>query len=149
MAVDFKVVMDAADPHRLATFWADALGYQIEDHSALIEQLLAAKAVPEQVTVVIDGHRSWVDAAAVRHPGDPYDEHSGVGRGRRVLFIRVPEPKTAKNRVHLDLHVGTERIEAEAARLVQAGATQGRRYSEQGSTWITMSDPEGNEFDLA
>ncbi|MEP7054755.1 MAG: VOC family protein [Actinomycetota bacterium] len=149
MAVDFKVVLDCSRPQAQASFWAQAMGYLVEDHSALIEQLLTAGALPEQATVEVDGRRAFADLAAVRHPDDPYDERSGAGSGRRILFQRVPEPKTVKNRVHLDLHYGTDKIGAEAERLVAIGATVLGRFSEQGSTWITLADPEGNEFDLA
>jgi predicted enzyme related to lactoylglutathione lyase len=69
----------------------------------------------------------------------------------------VPEPKTAKNRVHLDLQVSggrhldqalrRERIEVEAERLVRAGATVRQRHEEHGALdHIVMADPEGNEF---
>jgi len=74
----------------------------------------------------------------------------------RLFFQRVPEPKRAKNRVHLDLHVavgmtGDERrrtIEAEAARLTGLGATLVRRVEPEllSEFFIVMEDPEGNEF---
>ena len=78
------------------------------------------------------------------------------GDGPRLLFQRVPEAKTAKNRVHLDVNVGKavpERqrrahVDAEAERLVEAGATQLRAAEERGEYWIVMADPEGNEFCL-
>src|SRR5436190_17915270 len=109
MAVPFKVVIDCADPHRLAAFWAAALEYEVEDHSALIKQLLDAGAVTEVDTRVVADRLSFAQAAAVRDPEAPTDPHTGMGLGGRVLFQTVPEPKTVKNRVHLDLHVGPER----------------------------------------
>lgn len=66
--------------------------------------------------------------------------------GPKLLLQRVDEPKTVKNRMHVDIEVPD--IEAEAARLVDLGATrvsEGPRR-EHGSAWILMSDPEGNEF---
>lgn len=63
----------------------------------------------------------------------------------RLLFLRVPEGKTVKNRVHLDVNVVGE-LEAEEARLLALGAHRLRRVDEQGERWIVMSDPEGNEF---
>ncbi|NED11535.1 VOC family protein [Streptomyces sp. SID9124] len=146
MTLEWKVVIDAADPHAQAGFWAQALGYEIEDNSPLVEHLLGLGAVPEAVTTTAHGRRAWLDLAAVRHPDDPYDEQSGAGRGRRLLFQRVPEPKTVKNRLHLDLHAGPDRIEPEVARLEGLGAKVKREVAEQGGTWTVMTDPEGNEF---
>ncbi len=61
-----------------------------------------------------------------------------------VLFIKVPEPRTVKNRVHLDFRVSD--IESEAARLIQLGARRGETHREHGFMWAVMADPEGNEF---
>jgi hypothetical protein len=86
---------------------------------------------------------------AVRHPDDPYDKERGTGLGRRLLFQRVPEAKTVKNRLHLDLHPGPERREAEVERLTELGAGVLRRVSEPAGVWVVMADPEGNEFCVA
>ncbi|WP_128381800.1 VOC family protein [Streptomyces cavernae] len=142
----WKLVVDCADPHAQAEFWAAALGYRIEDNSGLIGRLLDAGAAPEAATVQIRGRRAWRDLVAVRHPEDPYDEHSGTGLGRRILFQRVPEPKSGKNRIHLDLHPGPERRADEVARLEELGASVLRHVKEPGGEWSVMQDPEGNEF---
>ena len=63
------------------------------------------------------------------------------------LFVKVPEPKTAKNRIHLD--VAASDPEAEVARLVELGATRVRDTDEFGYRWTVMADPEGNEFCVA
>jgi hypothetical protein len=63
------------------------------------------------------------------------------------LFTRVPESKTAKNRLHLDVVAADP--EVEIARLVELGATRVADREEYGYTWTLMTDPEGNEFDLA
>jgi hypothetical protein len=63
-----------------------------------------------------------------------------------VLFQLVPEPKTVKNRVHLDIRVGAERREAEVARLVGLGATELWRGAQGPFEWATLADPQGNEF---
>ncbi|ANB07938.1 hypothetical protein SAM40697_3980 [Streptomyces ambofaciens] len=144
--VHFKIVIDAAAPHAQADFWAAALHYEVEDNSALIEKLLGFGAVPAELTVESHGRRAWRDLAAVRHPDDPCHEESGAGLGRRLLFQRVPEAKTGKNRLHLDLHPGEGRREAEVARLEALGASVLRQVKEQGGEWVTMADPEGNEF---
>ncbi|MGW3654186.1 VOC family protein [Streptomyces sp. NPDC005151] len=146
MTLHWKLVVDATDPHAQADFWAETLGYLVEDNSALIERLLALEAVPEAATVEAHGRRAFRDLAAVRHPDDPYEEESGTGFGRRLLFQRVPEPKTGKNRLHLDVHAGPEQRDAEAARLEGLGATRLRKVEEPGGTWWLLADPEGNEF---
>src|SRR5262245_58024933 len=117
MAVPYKICIDCADPHLLAAFWAEALGYVVEDHSALVQQLLEAGVVTEADVTTVDGRLAWRTAAAVRDPDAPVNERTGTGLGGRVLFQVVPEPKTVKNRVHLDLHVGAERRTAVVARL--------------------------------
>ncbi|MER5348864.1 VOC family protein [Kitasatospora sp. NPDC002551] len=146
MPMHWKLVIDAADPHRQAAFWAAALDYTLEDHSTLIAGLLSAGAItPDQVTEV-DGRHAWQTLAAVRHPEDPHDPTSDTGLGRRILFQRVPEPKQGKNRLHLDLHPGPDAREATVTRLTSLGATLLRDVTEPGGSWTVMQDPEGNEF---
>jgi len=149
MALGWKLVFDARDPHRQAVFWAEALGYQIEDNSALIKQLLAAGAIQESLCIEFQGRLFWRDAAAVRHPDDPFDPVSGTGLGRRLLFNRVPEPKTGKNRLHVDIHTDQGQRQATVARLLEHGATKVRHVKEPGGEWSVLTDPEGNEFDVA
>jgi hypothetical protein len=143
MAVRLQVVFDAADPPKLAAFWGEAIGYVEEDPP--------------------DGFESW-EAWAVandlpREDWDRYDSRVDPdGAGPRLFFQRVPEPKTAKNRVHLDLSVsggpGTpmeERranVAAAVERAVAAGATRVKAYDEAGQHWVVLQDPEGNEFCL-
>jgi hypothetical protein len=143
----WKLVIDASDPHAQAEFWAQALGYLVEDNSAQIARLVALGHVSEERdTVEAHGRRAWRDLVAVRHPDDPYDEATGIGHGRRLLFQRVPEAKTVKNRLHLDLHASPGQRDAEVARLEGLGATVLRRVEEPGGTWTVMADPEGNEY---
>lgn len=145
--VPWKLVVDCADPHTQAAFWSQALGYLTEDHAALCAQLLASGTVTEDLLLTTgDGRRVWRHAAAVRHPDDPFQKFTDVGLGRRLLFQKVPEPKQGKNRLHMDLHFGPERREAEVARLEGLGAKVLHRVSEPGSTHVTLADPEGNEF---
>ncbi|MFH0242905.1 VOC family protein [Streptomyces sp. HK10] len=145
----WKLVIDCADPHRQADFWAAALGYRVEDNNALIERLLGLGVVGEDILVEHHGRRAWRDLAAARHPEDPADPESGAGLGRRLLFQRVPEPKTVKNRLHIDVHSGPGRREETVARLEDLGAAVTRRVKEPGGEWTVMADPEGNEFCVA
>ncbi|WP_456696332.1 VOC family protein [Aeromicrobium sp. P5_D10] len=144
MSKQIQVTFDCSDPGALATFWADALGYQLQD--------------PPQ------GFDSWEAALeAMGVPESEWNSRSAIlpveGSGPRIFFQRVPEGKTVKNRVHLDVRAtsglqGEERmaaLEAEADRLEGAGATRAYRVEpnppmEFGN--ITMHDPEGNEFCL-
>ena len=63
-----------------------------------------------------------------------------------MFFLKVPEGKTAKNRVHLDVNVGKDVMHAKADELEALGATRVGEYDEPAGHWITMLDPEGNEF---
>jgi hypothetical protein len=149
MTVAYKIVVDCQDPHRVAAFWAEALEYEVEDHSTLIKSLLDAGHVTEADVTTVDGRLAWRMAAAVRDPEAPVDGVSGIGQGGRVLFQVVPEQKTVKNRIHLDLHVGAEQRAATVKRLEGLGATALYEGAGGGSTWVTMADPEGNEFCVA
>ncbi|GAA2401392.1 hypothetical protein Cme02nite_58550 [Catellatospora methionotrophica] len=146
MALDWKVVIDCADPHALTAFWAQALGYEVEDNSALIDQLAAQGAIGPDVYLETGGRKAFRDLVAVRHPDDPVQPVTGVGLGRRLLFQRVPEPKHGKNRLHLDLHAGPERRDGEVRRLEGLGASILREVQEPGTHHVVMADPEGNEF---
>ncbi|MFL6027767.1 MAG: VOC family protein [Friedmanniella sp.] len=134
--LSWQLTIDADDPHALADFWAAALGAELEDNSALIENVLAQGWAQESDTLLHHDRRYWRDLVAVR------------GAGPRILLQRVPEAKAMKNRLHLDLNVGEENLRAEVDRLVALGAVEGREWLEAGGHWIAMTDPEGNEFDV-
>ncbi|WP_409470271.1 VOC family protein [Streptomyces sp. HC307] len=144
--VHWKLVIDSHDPHAQADFWAAAIGYEVEDNSALIERLLQLGALPVAATVDFHGRPAFRDLVAVRHPEDPVDGDSGTGLGRRLLFQRVPEPKSGKNRLHLDLHPAQGQRADEVDRLRGLGASVLREVKESGGEWVMMQDPEGNEF---
>ncbi|MET0495091.1 MAG: VOC family protein [Actinoplanes sp.] len=127
MATHWTLGCDAADPHRIAAFWAGALGYVLE-------------------------------------PG--YDDPDGAslidpqGSGPAISFLRVPEGKTAKNRMHIDIRVAGEPpwdmaerarlIRARVAELVSAGAVAVREeFYGDVLGHVQMADPEGNEFCVA
>jgi catechol 2,3-dioxygenase-like lactoylglutathione lyase family enzyme len=89
----------------------------------------------------------------VEDPADPnLPGHSecmlfGPDGGRRVLFIEVPEGKTVKNRLHLDLEPVAGLRDAEFVRLLELGATElGDLRRPDGYGWVVLADPEGNEF---
>jgi len=138
MAFDFQVVIDSSAPHELADWWAETLGWPVEQQDeAFIRRMVESGAASEADTMRHRGALVWKIGAALNSP-DP-------GRPR-VLFQQVPEPKTVKNRVHLDVRVGPDRREAEVARLLEREATELWRGSQGPFEWVTLADPEGNEF---
>ena len=74
---------------------------------------------------------------------------SSTGSGRRLLFNRVPESKTVKNRLHVDVHTGPGKRDATAARLQAHVATLIRQVKQPGGERSVRTDPEGNEFYVA
>ena len=139
-----QVTFDCADPEGLCRFWAEVLGYQVQPPPPGFdswEEFLDSVGIPAE-------ERNSRSAAV------PLD-----GDGPRLFFQRVPEGKSAKNRVHLDVRAapgleGEERmaaLEAEAGRLASLGATRVRRFEpgeEMSAGFVVMADPEGNEFCL-
>jgi hypothetical protein len=147
MALSWKLVIDTRNAPALADFWAAALGYEVEDPSALIEQLLAAGHLGEEAVIEHNGRKNFRGFAAVRHPEDPFDATSGVGRGRRLLFQDVPEAKSGKNRLHIDVHSEPGGLDELVARLEGLGATRVGEFDKgPAGHWWVMRDPEGNEF---
>jgi catechol 2,3-dioxygenase-like lactoylglutathione lyase family enzyme len=143
MATTIQVAFDCADPPAMARFWADALGYRLEgppEPDARWRTFLAEKGIPEE---------QWNDTSAISDPD---------GGGPRIYFQRVPEPKASKNRLHLDVNVGggpdaplvarRTRVDDAAQRLAGIGARFVAAKTEHGEYFVTMRDPEGNEFDL-
>lgn len=150
MQMTVQLTIDCSDPQRMVAFWADALGY-----------------VPEPPPA---GHATWrAYWAAMGVPDDELPSGAGdvpesiidpSGRGPRVWFQQVPEPKTVKNRWHFDLKAGggrdvpldvrTQRVKAAVERLVAAGATVLRIKDDPDTGFYAtaLQDPEGNEFDV-
>src|ERR1700709_247212 len=143
MATAFQVTFDSADPAAHAAFWAEALHYVQAPPPSGFESWDAAL----DTWGVPPDHRN--DRAALVDPD---------GAGPRLFFQKVPEPKTAKNRVHLDLRAAAgvapdgraDALEAECTRLVALGAHRVRRSEADqiNGVYIVMQDPEGNEFCL-
>lgn len=136
-----QITFDCADPERVARFWCEVLGY----------------VVPPPPP----GFASWDDFQKVLPPervGSAFACVDPTGVGPRLFFQRVPEDKVVKNRVHLDVRVGTglvgdERLaalEAECARLIPLGATRYQLHVADGvnESCLVMQDVEGNEFCL-
>jgi hypothetical protein len=143
MAYDLQVTFDSADPHVLADWWAEALGWETEpSDEAFIRRMIADGQASGDDTTVHHGTLVWKDGAAIRHP-------DGTDRAPRILFQLVPEPKAVKNRVHLDVRIGADDIEAVVERLTAKGATFLHRGRQGPQTWVTLADPESNELCLS
>ena len=136
-----QITFDCAEPERVARFWCEVLGY----------------VVPPPPP----GFESWGEfdrSLPAERQGSAFACVDPSGVGPRLFFQRVPEGKVVKNRVHLDVRVGTglvgeERLtalEAECARLEKLGATRGTLLVADGfnESCQLMQDVEGNEFCL-
>ena len=145
MTRTLQVSFDTHDPELLSRFWAAATGYvnpappgrEVEPGHDVFEAwraFLAEVGVPES---------QWNSASAAEDP---------EGVGPRLFFQQVPEGKTAKNRMHIDVGVegqGDERVRnvrSHTEHLVSLGATVLQEMEENGEFWIVLQDPEGNEF---
>lgn len=106
--------IDTTDPRRLAAFWQQALGWR--------------------QTYAEDDQVALEPPAGSREDGVVPD----------LLFLRVPEPKSGKNRLHIDLRPQDQA--AEVARLEALGATRVDVGQGPESTWVVLADPDGNEF---
>jgi len=108
------VCFDTHDPSRIATFWEAALGWR-RTHENEDEVVLEPAA------------------------GSPED-----GVAPDILFLRVPEDKAVKNRLHLDLRPDDQ--DAEVQRLIGLGAKPASVGQTPDVTWVVLTDPDGNEF---
>jgi Glyoxalase-like domain len=146
MPARFQLVIDCADPDRLARFWAAALGYEIAPPPAGFaawNDFYRELGVPEED--LVDG------ADRISDP---------EGHGPSIWFHVVPDTKAVKNRLHLDINASRDwtlpletrrqRVDAEASRLADLGATITVVLHEEGLDHyaVGMKDPEGNEFDI-
>ena len=120
----YSVVVDCQDIAAQARWWAETLGYVI-----VFESDTEVAIIPPSASV-----EPMEDAETFR------------GQPQGMVFVTVPEGKTVKNRLHIDLapHTSQDR-EAEIARLLERGAST-VDVGQGDSTWTVLADPEGNEF---
>ncbi|SEB81898.1 hypothetical protein SAMN04489806_1859 [Paramicrobacterium humi] len=136
-----QVTFDCANPRAVSEFWKAVLGY-----------------VDPPVPSGFDSWDAFDASLPAEHQGSASACQDPNGVGPRLFFQRVPEPKAVKNRVHLDVRVGTgltgdERVtalETEADRLEKLGARRLRLMPADGvdEACLVMQDVEGNEFCL-
>jgi len=142
MAFEFQVAVDCAQPHALADWWAETLGWEVEKSDPdFIRRMIDEGYATEEETTTHNGQLVWKTGAAIRHPDGPE-----AGHRKRIIFQQVPEPKSGKNRWHLDVWVGADNVDAQADGLVARGATFLHEGRQGPHRWITLADPEGNEF---
>jgi hypothetical protein len=117
-----ELAIDCADPAGLARFWCSALGYEVQD-------------VDEEDGMVTIGSPAVPEGKERPGPVPP-----------TLTFMRVPEGKTVKNRLHIDVNPTDREQDEEVRRLLDLGA----RHADVGQgdevSWVTLADPEGNEF---
>jgi Glyoxalase-like domain len=139
--LNIQITIDCADPNALAAFYAAAgIGYELEDTSEAIRQLVDAGILRGKDVIERDHRLCFSDAATCISPEAALP---------RMHFQRVQEPKATKNRIHLDFQLRGDNAGRDALvdHLLELG---GRRIGErtQGPVhaWVIMADPEGNEF---
>jgi Glyoxalase-like domain len=116
-----ELAIDCADPSGLARFWCSVLDYEVQDEDDGIVAI-GSPTVPE----------------GKNHPGPVPPT---------LTFAHVPEGKTVKNRLHIDVNPTDREQDEEIARLVALGATVVNDNRPEFG-WVTLADPEGNEFDV-
>jgi len=115
-----ELVVDCHDPEGLAAFWSAVLDFTVIDRS--------------DGKVEIGSWEPTVEEVRARQTAPT------------VVFVRVPEGKAAKNRLHLDVSPVDRSTEEEVTRLLGLGATRADVGQGADSSWVVMADPEGNEF---
>lgn len=142
MTYNIQVVIDCADAHAQADWWAETLGWVVEPTDQdFIDEVLAKGYATESDLIEHNGVRVWKDGAAICRP-----EEVGAEGRLRLLFQPVPEPKTVKDRIHLDVRLDGDNRDAMRTTLEGRGARFLYEASQGPHVWYTMADPEGNEF---
>jgi len=109
-----SILVDSTDPSPIAHWWAELLGWRITHED------------DEEIVL------------------EPPEDSPEDGVSPDILFLRVPEPKTGKNRLHIDLRPVDQA--AEVARAEAMGATRVDIGQGADKTWVVLADPDGNEF---
>ncbi|MFE6912929.1 VOC family protein [Streptomyces rubiginosohelvolus] len=116
-----ELAIDCADPLALARFWCSVLDYEVQ-------------GVEEGEEVVTIGPPSVPEGKNRPGPVPP-----------ALTFARVPEGKTVKNRLHIDVNPTDREQDEEVERLLALGARRAD-VGQDGASWVVLTDPEGNEF---
>ena len=115
-----ELAVDCRDPRPLAEFWCRVLGYEIQDEDAT--------------------------GIAIGSPEVPEGKDRPGAIPPQITFSRVPEHKTVKNRLHIDVNPTDRDQEEEVLRLLDLGAQRADVGQRGDESWVVLADPEGNEF---
>lgn len=143
MAYSLQIVVDCINPHQLADWWAQTMGWQTEpSDEEFIRSMVDKGFATQEQTLMHKGTLVWKDGQAITAGAD-----QGPGPDQpRILFQSSTEPKAGKNRIHWDVRLGGDSKETVRAKLEARGATFLWEASQGPHAWFTMADPEGNEF---
>jgi hypothetical protein len=121
-----EIVVDCHDPRALARFWAEVLDYHVEED---------------------DGEEDFVAIGPYQEDGEGWRARFREGPSApTIVFGRVPEDKTVKNRLHVDVSPTDRTTEEEVERLLALGATRADVGQKGDESWVVLADPEGHEF---
>jgi hypothetical protein len=115
-----ELAIDCADPNGLARFWCSVLDYEVQDED--------------------DG------IVTIASPVSPEGENRHGPVSPTLTFARVPEGKTVKNRLHIDVNPADREQDEEVRRLIDLGARPADVGQKGDESWVVLADPEGNEF---
>jgi hypothetical protein len=141
MAYSLQIVVDCHNPHVLADWWAETMGWVPEPSDEdFIRSMVAKGFATEDQTLVHNGVLVWKDGQAITVGADATQVQP------RILFQRSEDNKAGKNRIHWDVRLGGDDKAAVREKLEARGATFLWEASQGPHAWFTMADPEGNEF---
>ena len=141
MAYSLQIVVDCHNPHVLADWWAETMGWVPEPSDEdFIRSMVVKGFATEDQTLVHNGVLVWKDGQAITAGADATQDQP------RILFQRSEDNKAGKNRIHWDVRLGGDDKSAAREKLEARGATFLWEASQGPHAWFTMADPEGNEF---
>jgi hypothetical protein len=143
MGLNIQITVDSKNPHDLADWWAETLGWAVEPQDeTFIRSMIEQGYATDADTLTHSGRLVWRDGAAIR----PVEELDAKAPARRMLFQISLEEKTVKNRVHWDVRLDGRDKDEVRTELEARGATFLWTANQGPHSWHTMADPEGNEF---
>jgi hypothetical protein len=143
MGLNIQITVDSKNPHDLADWWAETLGWAVEPQDeTFIRSMIEQGYATDADTLTHSGRLVWRDGAAIR----PVEELDAKTPERRMLFQISLEEKTVKNRVHWDVRLDGRDKDEVRTELEARGATFLWTASQGPHSWHTLADPEGNEF---
>ncbi|MHA7270634.1 VOC family protein [Arthrobacter sp. HLT1-20] len=141
MAYSLQIVVDCRNPHVLADWWAETMGWQVEPSDPdFIRSMVEKGFATAEQTLTHNGILVWAIGAAITAGAD-----ASSGQPR-ILFQRSEQNKAGKNRVHWDVRLDGDDRDSLRSRLESRGATFLWEAGQGPHFWFAMADPEGNEF---